>query len=266
MTSRRSGKEPASSSGRPPQKKRASAKNHSIVFKDDTQKARYKVLNSKPLHPSRYPDSHCMNMLGIRDDVNRLLGRLGWTDMLTPMRGYENFTYEFLSSIVFTKDKLNFNNPNHKVVFRLLNIDYDMSLQHFCEALGFANDGFVHDHWDPSLKPVDYQPATFWERITSLTSFVSRANKASNIHNPVLRYLQRVMACTIWGRTELGNTRTDELFMLWAMLYDHPVNTCFYMLDYLDFVGRRPAGKGDIVVGGIITYIARCFGVVRMRG
>jgi hypothetical protein len=55
-------------------------------------------------------------------------------------------------------------------------------------------------------------------------------------------------------------------FMLWAMLYNHPVNTCFYLIDYLDFVGTRPAGKGDIVVGGIITYIARCFGVSEDEG
>jgi hypothetical protein len=95
-----------------------------------------------------------------------------------------------------------------------MNDNYDMSLQHFCGTIGFANEGYIHDSWDPSLKPDNYQPAAFWERITGLTQFVSRANKASNIHNPVLRYLQRVMACTIWGRTELGNTRTDELFML----------------------------------------------------
>jgi hypothetical protein len=36
--------------------------------------------------------------------------------------------------------------------------------------------------------------------------------------------------------------------MLWAMLYDHPVKTCFYMLDYLAFVGSRPSEKGEIVV------------------
>jgi hypothetical protein len=105
------------------------------------------------------------------------------------MRGYENFTYEFLSSIVFTKDKLNFDNPNHRVVFRLMNVDYNMSLQHFCEALGFANEGYIHDHWDPSLKPDNYEPADFWKQITGLNKYVPRANKASNIHNPVLRYL-----------------------------------------------------------------------------
>jgi hypothetical protein len=189
MASRRSGKEPARSSGGPPPKRQAQEKNHGIKFKDNKQRDRYKILISKPLHPSRYPDSHSLNMLGIRDNVYRLLGNLGWIEMLRPMRGNENFTYEFLSSIVFTTDRLNFDNPNHRVVFPLMNIDYDMSLQHFCDALGFANEGYIHDSWDQSLKLVEYQPAVFWERITSLRQFVTRANKASNIHNPVLRYL-----------------------------------------------------------------------------
>jgi hypothetical protein len=116
-----------------------------------------------------------------------LLGNLGWIDMLRPMRGYENFTYEFLSSIVFTKDNLNFENPDHRVSFRLMNIDYEMSLQHFCDEMGFANAGFIHDSWDQDLKPADYQPAIFWKRITGLRQFSTRSNKDSNIHNPVLR-------------------------------------------------------------------------------
>jgi hypothetical protein len=156
MASRRSGKEPARSSGGPPPKRQAQEKNHGIKFKDNKQRDRYKILISKPLHPSRYPDSHSLNMLGIRDIVYRLLGNLSWIEMLRPMRGYENFTYEFLSSIVFITDRFNFDNPNHRVVFPLMNIDYDMSFHHFCDALGFANEGYIHDSWDQSLKPVDY--------------------------------------------------------------------------------------------------------------
>ena len=77
---------------------------------------------------------------------------------------------------------------------------------------------------------------------------------------------ERVMSCTIWGRKELGTTRIDELFMLWAMLNDHPVNTCYYLLDYLAFIGTRSDDKGEIVVGGIITFIARKFGVGEDQG
>jgi len=66
--------------------------------------------------------------------------------------------------------------------------------------MGFANAGFIHDSWNHDLKPEDYNLATFWERITGLTQYNSRSNMARNIHNLVLRYLQRVVACTIWGR------------------------------------------------------------------
>jgi len=128
----------------------------------------------------------------------------------------------------FKKDRLNFYKPDHRVSFRLMNIDYEMSLEKFCLELGFTNVGFIHDSWNHDLKPEAYNPATFWERITGLTNYNSRSNKASNIHNPLLRYLQRVMSCTIWGRKEVGTTRMDELFMLWAMLSNNPTNTCYW--------------------------------------
>jgi len=207
-----------------------------------------------------------MSKLGIRHNAYRLLSNLGWVEMLRPMKGFENFTYEFLSSISFKKDRLNFNNTDHRVSFRLMNIDYEMSLENFCLEMGFANVAFIHDSWNHDLKPEAYNPATFWERITGLTQYNSRSNKASNIHNPVLRYLQRVMSCTIWGRKEVGTTRTDELFMLWAMLSNNPVSTCYYLLDYLASIGAKSDSRAEIVVGGIITFIARKFRVGEDNG
>ena len=124
----------------------------------------------------------------------RLLDNLGWVEMLKPMRGFENFTYEFLSSLSFTEDRSKSDNPNHRVSFRLLNVDYEMSLEHFSNDLGLANAGYIHDSWDHTLRPADYAPVAFWKSITGIEQYNSRSNKASNIHNPVLRYLQRVMA------------------------------------------------------------------------
>jgi len=153
----------------------------------------YKSLISKPLHACRYSDNYDMEKLGIRDNMVKLLNTLGWVEMLRLMRGFENFTYEFLSSLAFEKDRSRLDNPNHRVSFRLLNIDYEMSLEHFCSEMGFANAGYIHDSWDHSLRPDDYDPAAFWERIIRLKQYNTHSNKASNIHNPVLRYLQRVM-------------------------------------------------------------------------
>ena len=69
------------------------------------------------------------------------------------------------------------------------------------------------------------------------------------------------MSCTIWGRKEVGTTRTDELFMLWTMLSNNPVNTCYYLLDYLASIGAKSNNRAGVVVSGIITFIARKFGV-----
>jgi len=80
------------------------------------------------------------------------------------------------------------------------------------------------------------------------------------IDEHVIRLLN--MASTVWGRKEVRIMRTDELFMLWGMLYNHPVNICYYLLDYLVSLAKNKLDdKCDIVVGGIITFITRKFGV-----
>jgi len=51
------------------------------------------------------------------------------------------------------------------------------------------------------------------------------------------------------------------------MLNEHPVNTCYYLLDHLSDVAKQKSDdKGDIVVGGTITYIAGKFGIGIKRG
>jgi len=55
--------------------------------------------------------------------------------------------------------------------------------------------------------------------------------------------------------------------MLWAMLYNRPVNTCYYLLDYLVSVAIKILDeKSEIVVGGIITFITKKFGVSENKG
>jgi len=266
MAPKRKGKE-IESLGSGAGRKQAAVHNHGIEFKDTEQRDRYKYLIYRPISSCRCPDVNAMDRPCIEDYVKKLLNNLGLVKMLRPMWGFENFTYEFLNSLSFTKDKSKMDNPNHRVSFRLSNVDYEMSLEAFCQELGLANAGYIHDSWDQTLKPSDYEPVAFWKSITSFEQYNSRSNKASNRHNPVLQYIQRVMTCTIWGRKEVRTTRIDELFMLWAMLYNHPVNTCYYLVDYLVYVARKkPNEKSEIVVGGIITFIARKMGVGEERG
>jgi len=55
--------------------------------------------------------------------------------------------------------------------------------------------------------------------------------------------------------------------MLWDMLNNQPVNTCYYLLDYLVSVAKKKSDeKSEIVVGGITAFIARKMGVGEESG
>jgi hypothetical protein len=55
--------------------------------------------------------------------------------------------------------------------------------------------------------------------------------------------------------------------MSWDMFNNQPVNTCDYLLDYLVFVAKMKLdAKSEIVVRGIITFIARKFSVGEKKG
>jgi len=57
------------------------------------------------------------------------------------------------------------------------------------------------------------------------------------------------------------------MFMLWAMLNNQPMNTCYYLLDYLISVAKKKLDEqSEIVVGGITAFIAKKFGVSENRG
>jgi len=55
--------------------------------------------------------------------------------------------------------------------------------------------------------------------------------------------------------------------MLWAMLNNQHVNTCYYLLDYLVSVAKKkPDEKSEIMVGGITAFIAKKMGVGEESG
>jgi len=58
-----------------------------------------------------------------------------------------------LSSLYYSEDRSSVTDPNHKLSFRLLYEDFEMSFDEFCERLGFTNGGLIHDLRNPTLIP-----------------------------------------------------------------------------------------------------------------
>jgi len=125
-----------------------------------------------------------LQALGLWDDLNALLGVLGWQDYVQlrfPV--YEKLVWEYFRS--FTIDEAGeFNNGRCYIRFRLGDLIQEMNLARFSELLHLPVGGttdFIH--WD-------YHRAIFWSKITcNAPPYVSRSSKATSIYEPILRYL-----------------------------------------------------------------------------
>jgi hypothetical protein len=242
-------------------KKKKGARNElGIILTISSERSRYNRLVLRGFIHNRYPDKFALDKLGIRENVYTLLGNIGWSEFVGSIHHtYESQTLEFLSTLCFKKDKDNLTDPNHSVSFSLDNQEFDMSLSQFCDKMGFANAGLIHGSHNEDTRPQDYDQQEFWLKISGHDHFEAKSAKASMIHNPVFRYVHRIMSCTVFGRPETGTVRADELFILWVMVNKRAVNTGYYLLNHLASVAAAKS-KGKIVVGGVIRFISKKLG------
>lgn len=74
-----------------------------------------------------------------------------------------------------------------------------------------------------------------------------------------LRYMQKALAYLPFARIEVGSVQADELFVLWSLLHQQPLNMGHFVIRFLE---RQPKKTpGTIWCGGIITSLALSFDV-----
>jgi hypothetical protein len=242
-------------------KKKGSANELGIILSNKSERTRFNKLAHREILPNRYLDPDALNALGIEADVRTLINNIGWNEFVGETHyTYETITREFLSTLSFDQDRDNVTDPKHKVSFSLVNVEFSMSLNEFCDKMGFAGAGLIQCSHNEATKPHNYDQRSFWLQISGQENYESRSAKASMIHNPVFRYVHRIMSCSIFGRAETGTVRADELFLLWAMVNKCAVNTGYYLLSHMASVAG--AHKGKIVVGGVISFIAYKLGLL----
>ncbi|KAL6506209.1 hypothetical protein OROGR_024390 [Orobanche gracilis] len=219
------------------------------------RQGRWERLGSKKMLPTRWPDQECMNAMGIKDDVMKLLEKIGWAWTMTQKWAtYRSLTLEFFSTLVIRHDPIS-HEPS-ALIFRLNNQDRRLTIQELENVYYLKTGGEYHVN--------QFKCENYWRSMVEYPGsgrqyYVPKAAKGSSLRNPVLRYLHKVIANTIYGRKETGLITLRELYILTHMLHGTIPATGAMLAEHFDDVATKP--KGEIWVGGLITPIALHFGI-----
>ncbi|XP_020273363.1 uncharacterized protein LOC109848329 [Asparagus officinalis] len=225
-----------------------------IIFDPDlNQEVRFNNLVSRRMTSTKFIDNDALLQLGLKENIYNLFNGIGWGEFVTLHRPtYRRLTLEFLSSLVVDA---NDSVAGGRLIFRFFNKCYVISMAKFNRLLSLPEQGL-------RKPPREWDPATFWRAITceregraNVRPYEPSKNKASQIYNPVFRYLQRLMANTIFGRGESVSVfRDTEVFLLYCLVNRMVVDVGYFLAKQLEKIGK--SSVGDIVVGGMITILA----------
>lgn len=223
-------------SSRPKQRARRTPNEHDIVFESLEHQKRYAVHIKRKLTPTRYMCNGTLQELGLQAEVHRMFHTLGMLEfMQLEAPTFARITLEFLSTIDF-KLKNRWNGIEKEYYgtlhFRLFNTDLELTVEELGRIIKLPTVG-------PGAVPDTFVPAEFWTAITGNNKYVSKGAKASGIHNSCFRYAQKALAYTIFGRGDSTGVATQrELFFLYSMTSQAPINVAAFAADYLRRVGR----------------------------
>ncbi|KAI5441730.1 hypothetical protein KIW84_010975 [Lathyrus oleraceus] len=195
-----------------------------VIFRDSVQEQRYAMLSQRPMLPTRYPNSSCMEALGIAPSVRHLCNQLQWDEYTDAMHmTYRNLTLEFLSSL-----------------------NYEPYVGHA------SDDGYIN------FRDVE----KFWSDITCGGSPDPSTQIYNKIHNPAFRYFQMIIAHTFLGKSDPDiHVSVKEIFFMYCTTQSRPVDCRAFLIESL-YLNARSA-MSPIHVGSMVTHIASSLGLDR---
>ncbi|KAI5417479.1 hypothetical protein KIW84_042185 [Lathyrus oleraceus] len=229
-----------------------------VAFRDDAQRDRYIALHQLPMAPTRYPDQHCMEALGIEPSIRSLSHQLHWDEFTNDLSNtYRNLTLKFLSSFDYDP----YSGPDGYAAFRLFGIEYSFRQNEFGDLLGFQTTPDAIPE-----TPMGYflgkEVEKFWSDISGGGSQDPSTQLSQAIHNPVLWYFQMILAHSFLGRPDTETLLSEEeIFLLFCASQSRHVACGNFLLCGLSNVTR--SSEGVIHVGGIITQIVIALGLSR---
>jgi hypothetical protein len=212
-----------------------------VIFRDPVQEQRYAMLSQRPMLPTRYPDSSCMEALGIEPSVRHLCNQLHWDAYTDVMHvTYRNLTLEFLSSLIY-RPYVGHASDGGYINFRLFGAEYTFNHKRFSDLLGF------HTAYDASSElPMSYflsqDVEKFWSDITCGGSPDPSTQISNKIHNPAFRYFQMIIAHTFLGKSDPDtHVSAEEIFFMYCTTQSCPVDCGAFLIESLYLNARSAA-------------------------
>ncbi|KAJ0454388.1 hypothetical protein HanIR_Chr15g0739491 [Helianthus annuus] len=208
-----------------------------------------------------------IDAMGQRERLEGLLGQRWLEAIRCAEPQYAELTVEFHSTFKYSPEW--FMQP-YTVQFMLGRQPFRMSVPQFAEAIGLYTReessvvGFRRSLRGVTVNREDYhvteaELAEFW--LTIADSEWSTRAVASSIRDPFVRYIHRIIACTVMGRKG-GEDKVsqNDLFCLYCIMTRKEVNLAAVMLTSFAR-GRRKGGQARLPLGTYVTRLARHLGV-----
>ena len=208
--------------------------------------------NNREIIPSRWIDTEALNDLGLTEQVQLLTQRLGlWDFLCDAVPTYRDLTLLFLATFEHNRE-------TDIATFIMRNRRYTIYTRQLMELLGFPSNN-ENEMDDSCTFRRDLNQDAFKRAICGAWTTL----KASQIKHPALRYIQRVLAHTLFGRGETQcNFYKPELFYLYCMLRRNAGEMQFmphigdHLAKHFQHVASSTKANGVISCGGIITKLA----------
>ncbi|CAI9270866.1 unnamed protein product [Lactuca saligna] len=218
-----------------------------LLNREDRKTYDFLVSNKRQVKSTKFLHRESFASLGVLDGVQALFNNIGWGQFLHNRAAtYVEPTLEFLTTF----------NPEEEaqtVTFQILGEKRSLPHRVVNALMGAPVDNLYYqqDPW-----PRNFNEHYFWQQITNEPQYSSSSLKASSIIHPCLCLAHRVLTCTIFARSEVGQISKAELFFLWCMTRENGPRPDFASFFFTKCYNLTTMDKGDIFIGGLITLIA----------
>ena len=217
---------------------------------------RIEILRHRHFKNTPTLDFDSLRTLGIEEEFLDLTGRIGFTPEFWAIEhnAYKNLTLEFLSSLQLKYDVEN----QPYIKFRMCSHTCHVPVSHLRVWFGLPTNPTRPDLCFREGLDKDH----FWNLISGMRGCQNKDYKGLNIPHPVLRCIQRALACTIFARGEtVSRANETDLMLLDHMLrpdaeLERP-DLMLVMIDHWLEIAKSQRTGGDVTLGGYVTHIAQ---------